>query len=311
MSKRPFCITIATWSQDQEALHAVRFEVFIHEQSVPEDEEWDALDPHCEHVLARDERGNPIGCGRLSPDGRIGRMAVLATWRGHAVGKALLTYLLDRARQLNWGVVLLSSQTHALDFYSRAGFVAYGDTYIDAGIPHRMMRRILEPATGKPSVVPLHPCPTRRDTLAAWARRLQECQHRLFIFSRDLDPGFLDTPPIVLQLRHLALRGRGVEIRMLIQNPESVQRHGHPLIELIQRLPTAIRVRVPVEKEDLANPAAFLLNDHQGFLWRQLGYRFEAQTSASAPGRHAELSGYFDQVWERAVPTVQFRALEL
>ncbi len=311
MNHPSFCIATAIWSEDRDALRAVRSAVFIDEQSVPKSEEWDGLDPHCEHVLARDEHGNPIGCGRLSPDGRIGRMAVLATWRGHAVGKALLAYLVNRARQQNWCAVVLGSQTHAMDFYTHAGFIAYGDTYIDAGIPHRMMRLILEPATEQPSVAPLQQCQARRDTLAALTRRLEECQHRLCIFTRELDPGFLDTPPIVHLLRQIALRGRGAEIRMLIQDPEPVQRHGHPLIELIQRLPTAIRVRVPVEKEDLANPAAFLLNDHQGFLWRQLGCRFEAQTSASAPERHAELSSYFDQVWERAVPAVQFRALGL
>ena len=311
MSHPLFCITTATWSEDHVALQAVRSTVFIDEQSVPKHEEWDGLDPHCEHVLARDEHGKPIGCGRLSPDGRIGRMAVLTTWRDHGVGQALLTHLLDRARQKNWCAVVLGSQIHALDFYARAGFIAYGDTYIDAGIPHRMMRLTLEPATGQQSVAPLQTCQTRHDTLAALTRRLEECQHRLSIFTRDLDPGLLDTPPSVLQLRQIALRGRGAEIRILIQDPEPVQRHGHPLLELIQRLPTAIRVRVPVEKEDLVYPAAFLLNDHQGFLWRQLGYRCEAQTSAFAPKRHAELSSYFDQTWEHAVPAVQFRALEL
>ena len=84
-----------------------------------------------------------IGCGRLLPDGHIGRLAVLPAWRGRDVGSALLGQLVDLARARGHARVILNSQTQAMPFYARHGFVAVGDEYLEAGIPHRTMTRCL------------------------------------------------------------------------------------------------------------------------------------------------------------------------
>jgi predicted GNAT family N-acyltransferase len=81
-----------------------------------------------------------LGTGRLLPDGHIGRMAVLRQARGAGVGSALLRALMQAARARGDREVMLSAQTHALPFYERFGFVAEGEAYDDAGIPHRVMR---------------------------------------------------------------------------------------------------------------------------------------------------------------------------
>jgi len=121
-------------------LRAVREAVFMREQGVPLELEWDGLDEDCLHVLALDENGYAIGCGRLTPDAHIGRMAVLGVWRGRGVGSALLRALLDEARRRGLHEVALNAQVQALPFYRRFGFVEEGEVFMDAGMPHREMR---------------------------------------------------------------------------------------------------------------------------------------------------------------------------
>ena len=146
MSGQPvFVIRPASWRVDCDQLHAVRRTVFVEEQRVPEDEEWDDADAHCHHVLALSADGKAIGTGRLLPDGRIGRMAVLGEWRGMGVGSAILRALLELARKEGFQTVKLNAQTHAVKFYARHGFVAYGRRFMEAGIPHRRMKLTLEP----------------------------------------------------------------------------------------------------------------------------------------------------------------------
>jgi predicted GNAT family N-acyltransferase len=135
-----FSIRPADWHVDSEILRALREEVFIREQSVPVDMEWDEFDEQARHVLAIAD-GVPIGTGRLLPDGHIGRMAVLPKWRGQGVGSALLTTLMDTARELGLSRVMLNAQTQALPFYLRHGFFAEREEFLDAGIPHRRMWR--------------------------------------------------------------------------------------------------------------------------------------------------------------------------
>ena len=121
----------------------VRASVFIDEQGVPPELEWDGRDRICLHVLARDAGGMAIGTGRLLPEGRIGRMAVVKAARDQGVGAAILRELLAVARERGFDEVELSAQTHALGFYERFGFAAVSDEYADAGIPHRTMRLTL------------------------------------------------------------------------------------------------------------------------------------------------------------------------
>ncbi|MEO8740623.1 MAG: GNAT family N-acetyltransferase [Casimicrobiaceae bacterium] len=139
----PYRVRLADWASDEPALREVRRLVFIVEQGVTADLEWDGIDHECQHSLAEDEEARPIGCARLLPDGHIGRVAVLAHWRGCGVGDALLVRLMELARDLGHRRVALSAQTHALAFYARHGFVAYGPEYDDAGILHRAMERPL------------------------------------------------------------------------------------------------------------------------------------------------------------------------
>ena len=132
---------MADWASDEASLREIRRLVFMVEQGVTAELEWDGIDHECRHALAEDAAGRPIGCARLLQDGHIGRVAVLADWRGRGIGDALLVRLIELARELGHRRVVLNAQTHALAFYARHGFVAYGPEYDDAGIPHRAMER--------------------------------------------------------------------------------------------------------------------------------------------------------------------------
>lgn len=136
---RKFTVRSATWRDDFGALQVLRRRVFIVEQQVPESLEWDEADAVCTHALALDAQGNPVATGRLLPDGHIGRMAVLPECRRRGVGSAVLNFLIGCARQQGFKAVQLNAQTHALGFYARRGFVARGDEFMEAGIPHREM----------------------------------------------------------------------------------------------------------------------------------------------------------------------------
>ena len=127
-----FHVEICHWTNaaDRDALASVREIVFVLEQGVPRELEVDNDDPHSVHVLARAPDGTPIGTGRLTPTGRIGRMAVMADWRGNGVGTMLLRALLDQARARRMSEVVLHAQRDAVAFYLDYGFAVAGGSDI-------------------------------------------------------------------------------------------------------------------------------------------------------------------------------------
>ncbi|MBD0842672.1 MULTISPECIES: GNAT family N-acetyltransferase [unclassified Streptomyces] len=156
MSVPSYVVRVAEEAADREACFAVRREVFVGEQGVPEDLEYDAYDAVAVHVLAVREDGVPLGAGRLlygeaaaakgvdDPGvGSLGRLAVTKASRGLGVGIALVRAVEDAARARGLKAVDLHAQTHALGFYERLGYEAYGPEFPDAGIAHRAMRRVL------------------------------------------------------------------------------------------------------------------------------------------------------------------------
>jgi predicted GNAT family N-acyltransferase len=151
-----YAVRVAEDAADREACFAVRKEVFVGEQGVPEDIEYDAYDAGALHVLAVREDGVPLGTGRLlyGPEaaaktggdptaGSRGRLAVTKAARGLGVGVALVRAIEDAARARGLAAVDLHAQTQAMGFYERLGYVAYGAEFLDAGIDHRAMRKAL------------------------------------------------------------------------------------------------------------------------------------------------------------------------
>ena len=132
-----------TWTKNKTELAQVRRHVFIEEQHVPEELEWDESDDACHHILVLDNHNNPIATGRIKPDGHIGRMAVLKTWRNQGVGSAILQSLLKHATASKLDSVYLHAQSTAIPFYDKHRFVVCSEEFMDAGIPHKTMRKNL------------------------------------------------------------------------------------------------------------------------------------------------------------------------
>ncbi|MFJ8665842.1 GNAT family N-acetyltransferase [Streptomyces sp. NPDC093600] len=151
-----FSVREALGQDDRDACFAVRRDVFVVEQNVPQEIEYDVYDATAVHVLAVREDGLPLGTGRLlhgadaagktggdASVGSLGRLAVSRAARGLGVGAALVRAIEDAARERGLKAVDLHAQTQALGFYERLGYEAYGPEFPDAGIPHRAMRRAL------------------------------------------------------------------------------------------------------------------------------------------------------------------------
>jgi predicted GNAT family N-acyltransferase len=318
MIREDFRVEPADWTTDYDALRAVRDPVFVDEQNVPIEDEIDAQDPLSKHVIARDAENTPIGTGRLSPERLIGRMAVIREWRGRGVGEALLAALLDQARALGYPAVELHAQSHAIAFYEKFGFAVYGEEFDECGILHRMMRIELAAPEAR-TFAPLPPKPEARvlvaedrdQAVAAIADLLADARYEIAIYTRDLDPALLDVQPILDAIKRIALSGRRARVRVLVQEPRKALTDGHRLIALAQRLPSVIELRTPQEETDRTYASAFLINDRRGYLFRTLASRNEGEGSTYAPGRHAQLREYFDQVWERSVPSEELRHLAL
>ncbi|MEU8879165.1 GNAT family N-acetyltransferase [Streptomyces hydrogenans] len=151
-----YAVREAVGEDDLEKCFAVRRAVFVEEQGVPRELEYDTYDSTAVHVLAVRADGVPLGTGRLlhgedatgrtgadASVGSLGRLAVTGDARGLGVGAALVRAIEDAARERGLAAVDLHAQTHALGFYERLGYAAYGGEFPDAGMPHRAMRRAL------------------------------------------------------------------------------------------------------------------------------------------------------------------------
>ena len=132
-------LILGDWGKCAEMATPIRFKVFVDEQRVPAEEELDELDAVSLHAVITLD-GEPIATGRLCPDGRIGRMAVLKEFRGEGFGGLLLSALIEAARDRGHQEVFLHAQCQALGFYESLGFVAKGPVFSEAGIDHRLMR---------------------------------------------------------------------------------------------------------------------------------------------------------------------------
>jgi len=141
-SQIPIVILIKTWQDAKLDAYSIRKRVFIEEQGVPEEMELDEFDLNAKHALAYAD-SECIGTARLvtQPDnlGRIGRMAVLSKYRGQGVGKQLMETLLKASQSQEIKQVELHAQVSVIPFYEQFEFIAQGDVYDEAGIPHRDM----------------------------------------------------------------------------------------------------------------------------------------------------------------------------
>lgn len=313
-----------SWQLAPQAVRDIRERVFIQEQKVPPELEWDATDAIADHYLAVDGDNTPVAVARLYPSvtdtARIGRMAVLPEHRGRNIGQALLRHLVREAAG-EFDDIMLSAQERAVAFYQRSGFHVCSDPYDDAGIPHVDMRCLA------PGLV-----------MSEWHRREQpmilgqdseawlisgddalrdltdsicgQARQRLWLYDRVLDHGLYDRFRLREIVSALARGHRLSEVRLLIHDDKPLVKRRHQLVELMRRLPSKIELR-------LANPdypnqeQPFLLADRDGLVMR---HRFEGPDGLArfaAAGHVKRLADDFQRMWDTATPSVELRELPL
>lgn len=128
--------------ENEQAIREVRDTVFIQEQSIDPDIEFDGLDESAVHAIVY-SNALPVGTGRILDDGHIGRIAILKAFRGQGLGSKIVLSLIDEATNKGYSRVYLGSQKHAIDFYTKLGFEPFGDEFMEAGIPHLSMEKLL------------------------------------------------------------------------------------------------------------------------------------------------------------------------
>lgn len=313
VSPSDFTVRLAEWKRDQRSLRAVRTRVFVEEQSVPESEEWDGLDPMCVHAVAEAPKEGIIATGRLHPTGKIGRMAVLAPWRGRGVGAAILQRLIEEASRRNLDSVYLHGQVPVLGFYARFGFVAEGLEFDEAGIPHRRMRlRAPRGSAGTPAEV----TGTRRvvtgkiEFADAVAEVAALASRSLAIFTPDLEHGVYDTSHFLEAVKRLVLSRSHARIRVLISDPGRIQHSLNRFLYVGRRLSTFIEFRHLTDAfQDRSD--AFMIADGSALVYRGSSERWHGIADTCEPRMARRYLAQFDEMWQRSQPANEIRELKL
>ena len=294
------------WNDDSAALAAIRREVFIDEQNVPEDLEWDGEDTYARHWLAL-INNEPVGTVRLLRNGHVGRMAVRKAWRNQGIGAALLRAVIGEAFAQDLRELFLHAQTHAVDFYARHGFIAEGPEFMDAGIPHRTMRLLLHPqrrlgqdhgrfAVTRPREVALD--------------LVQQAQRHVRILSNALDPDIYDNAELAAALSQLVRNYRGADIRILIVDSSGLAQTSHALVALAKRLSSAIKIR-KINAPNEVLPENYLIADGRGLLCLSLRETALSWADYNNKPLANEYTQTFDEMWNHAQEDPYLRVLHV
>jgi len=132
-----------TWQEDRDEILTIRHRVFMIEQHFTDSILCDVLDPNCFHIIVRNSEGSVVASGRLSPQGRIGRLAVLLPFRGVGIGSKILLDLVQIGKSNKLKNISLSAELDNRHFYDSKEFAANGPVYMKQGVPHQVLTRKL------------------------------------------------------------------------------------------------------------------------------------------------------------------------
>ena len=315
------------WLSHREALQSIRGDVFIKEQGVPKEIEWDGQDDIAHHFMAINEAGQRIGCGRLLPTGQIGRMAVVKAHRGHGIGRQILDATVAAAEELGFRRVFLHAQIDVVDFYRRAGFLAEGGEFLEAGIVHQGMALELpipfeadpdlprpaireEPVPEDAAAAELLQFTSESDCIAGLTEALGWPLRTLRIYSQELDHTFFDREEVIDALSAFVRRGPPAKLLILIHSSSSIVSRGHRLLELARRLDSKVEIRT-VPSEIAEDNHSCVITDEHGFFLLPDHREYQAFANRYDPAQAAKLAERFDYLWERSTVDQELRVLRL
>ncbi|MDX1597090.1 MAG: GNAT family N-acetyltransferase [Marinobacter sp.] len=311
-----------SWQLAPASIRAIRQRVFVEEQNVPPELEWDDTDDIADHYLAITEDNEPAAVARvfstLEETAHIGRMAVLPEFRGKGVGEALLRHLISETSR--YEELKLSAQEYAIPFYQRSGFHVCSDLYDDAGIPHVDMR-CLSPKLVAPENHREHPMILGKDR-DSWLFKSEtslvslldsitgQASQRLWLYDRLLEHDLYDRTQFRELLSALARRHRLSEVRLLIHDDKPLVKRRHQIVELMKRLPSRIELRL-VNDDYPVEERPFLLADREGVVYRHSFNSPEGFANFADGGRVKLLGEAFQRMWDTSRSSLELRELPL
>ncbi|BES71100.1 hypothetical protein RE428_21180 [Marinobacter nanhaiticus D15-8W] len=314
-----------SWQLAPPSIRDIRQRVFINEQGVPPELEWDDTDEISDHFVAVLPDNTPVAVARLVPSitdiGRIGRMAVLSEYRGKGYGDLILRHLVAEAAP-HYDELWLSAQEYAIPFYEQAGFHVCSPPYDDAGIPHVDMRclaatqilardvhQLVAPTVAGRDDSSWH-FETEKDCLDLLDTVAGQANQRIWLYDRLLDHDLYDRKRLRDIFSDMARRHRVCEIRILIHDDKPLVQRRHQLVELMRRLPSKIELRL-VNGDYPAAEQPFLLADRQALAYRHRFDNIEGWAKFSDPGRVKLQAETFQRMWDTARPSLELRELPL
>ncbi len=282
----PLVVREAIWSEDKEFLREIRKVVFIQEQNVPIELEWDDRDTECWHALVVLD-GKAVATGRLDTDGKIGRMAVLNEVRGQNLGKAVLSQLIKIARREGIAKTYMHAQCHALPFYLKNGFKAIGDIYDEAGIPHQNAEEILDVESLAFS-----------DAVSLLIDSVKNSTKQVFIKLSDLNHPLLCQSAFVNTLKTKALDSSRFEIHILLDKTRPNKRSDE-FVRLYQRLSDKISIRSYKTTQSEPDRRQYIVIDNTLVAW-QTNPDFSDLRFLRASNRISSFKEAFETAWNNS-----------
>lgn len=313
-----------SWQLAPSSIREIRQQVFIDEQKVPPELEWDQTDEIADHYLAVLPDNTPVGVARLfsalEETGHIGRMAILPEHRGKGIGEALLRQLIQESAG-RFSELRLSAQEHAIAFYQRSGFHVCSDVYDDAGIPHYDMRCLAPELAAQALATRDQPMILGVDA-GAWLfdsedrlvslmdSVIGQAGQRIWLYDRLLSHDLYDRHRFRELISALARRHRLSEVRLLIHDDKPLVKRRHRLVELMRRLPSRMELRLANTDYPVADQP-FTLVDREGVVYRHDFDKPEGFAKFADGGRVKLLSEDFQRMWDAARPSLELRELPL
>ncbi|WP_438951950.1 GNAT family N-acetyltransferase [Porticoccus sp.] len=316
----PIEVEQTSWQNSNAQLKAIRYQVFVKEQHVPEEEEIDEYDLTAIHWLAYGPHDTAMATARMLPDGQIGRMAVLEEYRQMGVGSAMMRKIIKYAVREGLQKLTLNAQIKALPFYEGLGFASEGEPFIDAGIPHKKMVLDLHQYTDntpKPALKEISEEDRQKisiegvDKFRNQAVTLVQLAHReIRIFSEQLEAVIYSNTEFCDAIYTFATSHPLARVKILVRDLYQVTHQTNQLKELCHRLPSRIQMRKFNSLEPCLH-REFLLIDKSGILYKQEPERFIGYAVSHAPLEAIELVEEFDKHWEQGDVDPELRRLNI
>jgi predicted GNAT family N-acyltransferase len=316
-----------SWQLAPGHIRSIRQKVFVEEQKVPPELEWDDTDEIADHFLAVLPDNTPAGVARmfstLNETGHIGRMAILPEFRGRGIGEALLQHLIMESSG-QYQELKLSAQQHAIPFYQRAGFHVCSGPYDDAGIPHLDMRCFAptllaaqaQPHSGRPTPLLLGAdteswlFDSESHLIDLMDSMVGQASQRLWLYDRILDHDLYDRHRFRELVSGLARHHRLSEIRLLIHDDQPLVKRRHQLVELMRRLPSRIELKL-VNNDYPHEDQPFILADREGIIYRHDFTQPSGFAGFADGGRVKLLSENFQRMWDTGRSSLELRELPI